>query len=81
MAMVADLRKRCGTGPIAHVGNPTSQHHFRVRPFAIDDYARLKRISRQAAWNEIKACWRRQDARAETPFGSDCDSASPLPDG
>ena len=77
MAMVAELRKRCGDGPIAHVGNPTSQHHSRVRPFAIDEYARGKRISRQAAWTEIKACWRRQDARAETVFGSDCDSAPP----
>lgn len=74
MAMVADLRKHCGSGPIAHVGNPTSLHHFRVRPFAIDDYARNKRISRQAAWKEIKACWRRQDARAGSAFGPDCDS-------
>ncbi|MDQ3039699.1 MAG: hypothetical protein M3R16_07880 [Pseudomonadota bacterium] len=75
MAMVAELRKRCGAGPITHVGNPTSLHHFRVRPFAIDEYARGKRITRQAAWTEIKACWRQQDARAGSGFGADCDSA------
>ena len=77
MAMVPELRARCGTGPIVHVGSPTSLHHFRVRPFAIDAYAKSKGMSRQAAWNEIKACWRRQDARPQTARGldRDCDDA------
>lgn len=78
MPMVADLRKRCGAGPIAHVGSPASLHHFRVRPFAIDDYARGKRISRQAAWKEIKDCWRRQDAHASAVPGPQCDVVAPL---
>jgi len=76
MAMVADLRERCGAGPITHVGKPTSLHHFRVRPFAIDAYARGKRITRHAAWTEIKACWRQQDPRAGSGFGADCDALS-----
>jgi hypothetical protein len=77
MAMVPELRARCGAGPIVHVGSPTSLHHFRVRPFAIDAYAESKGMSRQAAWNEIKACWQRQDARPQTAWSLDldCDSA------
>lgn len=73
MAMIAELRKRCGAGPIVHVGSPTSLHHFRVRPWALDAYARDRRISREAAWTEIKACWQRQDAAGEAFAGRDCD--------
>ena len=63
------LRTRCGSGPVMSVGEPTSAAYFRVRPWAIDNYATQKRISRQAAWEEIKACWARDDARmaAERP--------------
>ncbi len=65
MAMVPELRERCGQGPIMHVGSPTSLHDFRVRPFAIDEYARRRSLTRQAAWDEIKACWRRQDSHPQ----------------
>lgn len=62
MAMVAELRARCGTAPIANVGNPESAHRFPVRAWEIDDLARRKRISRQSAWELLKRCWVRNDA-------------------
>ena len=73
MAMVAELRRQCGGGPIVHVGNPESLHHFRVRPWALDEYARRRSISREQAWGEIKACWRRQDAAGQGYYGPECD--------
>jgi hypothetical protein len=57
------LRAQCGGGPIASVGAPASAHRFRVRPFAITAYARAKGMTRQQAWDEIKACWAVADAR------------------
>lgn len=71
--MVAELRRQCGGGPIVHVGNPDSLHHFRVRPWALDAYARRRGISRLQAWGEIKACWRRQDAAGGEYRGPECD--------
>lgn len=60
---VKALRARCGAGPITSVGAPDSAHRFRVRPFAISYYARAKSLTRQQAWDEIKACWAAADAR------------------
>ena len=62
---VRAIRARCGEGPIVSVGEPASAHVFRVRPWAIDEYVRVRRISRQRAWDEIRACWAEQDARPE----------------
>lgn len=84
---VRALRALCGQGPIVSVGVPESAHGFRVRPWAITAYARGKGLSRQAAWEEIKACWAREDARlaAARPGGPppapplDCDSLHPGP--
>ena len=72
-AGVRDLRRLCGSAPIEAVGMAESRHLFRVRPFAIDDYVRQRRVGRQQAWDEIKACWRRQDAGEENS-GRQCDS-------
>ena len=71
--MVAELRQRCGAAPIEAISYPQSRHNFRVRPFAIDDYVRARRITRQQAWDEIRACWARQDEGREDPHRS-CDS-------
>jgi hypothetical protein len=71
--MVAELRQRCGAAPIESISFPQSRHNFRVRPFAIDDYVRARRITRQQAWDEIRACWARQDAGRENPHRN-CDS-------
>lgn len=59
---VQAIRRHCGSGPIESVGEPESTAHFRVRPHAIAAYAEARRISLQAAWDEIKACWAEQDA-------------------
>jgi hypothetical protein len=82
-AGVRKLRARCGSGPVIAVGEPESVHAFRVRPYAVDNYASAKRISRQAAWNRIKACFAEEDARvarggpdATRPM-RECDSAYP----
>lgn len=58
------LRAACGDGPIESVGEPASAYHFRVRPWAIDDLARGRGISRQQAWDALKECWARADANA-----------------
>lgn len=71
--MVAELRQRCGNAPIEAISFPESRHNARVRPWMIDEYVRQRRISRQQAWNEIRACWARQDAGRENPH-RDCDS-------
>ena len=63
-AAVRELRARCGSDPIVSIGEPKSAYQFRVRPWAIDEYAAARRISRQQAWNEIKACWAEQDSEA-----------------
>ena len=71
--MVAELRARCGAPPVEAISFPESRRNFRVRPWAIDDYVRERRISRQQAWDEIRACWARQDAGRGNPH-RDCDS-------
>ena len=60
--MVAELRARCGDDPISHVGNPESAHAFRVRAWKIDEIARRRKISRERAWQMLKACWAKADA-------------------
>ncbi len=82
---VRALRAHCGNDPIASVGVPTSASRFRVRPWAIAEYARARGISRQQAWDEIKACWADQDAhRARARPGEmpppirQCDSVHPI---
>jgi hypothetical protein len=62
MAMVRELRQRCGNAPIDNVGNPQSAWQFRVRAWVIDELAQRRRISRQRAWELLKQCWRKADA-------------------
>jgi hypothetical protein len=71
--MVAELRQQCGQAPVEAISFPESRRNARIRPFAIDEYVRERRISRQQAWDEIRACWRRQDAGQENRHRS-CDS-------
>jgi hypothetical protein len=71
--MIAQLRQQCGAAPVEAISFPESRHNARVRPFAIDDYARERRISRQQAWDEIRSCWERQDAGHENRHRN-CDS-------
>jgi hypothetical protein len=71
--MVAQLRQQCGAAPIEALSFPESRHNGRLRPFAIDEYVRERRISRQQAWDEIRSCWKRQDAGQENRHRS-CDS-------
>lgn len=77
-AGVQQLRARCGAGPIVSVGVPQSSQQFRVRAWAIDNLARRRGISRQVAWNAMRACWSREDARdrnrtSEQAAFEDCD--------
>jgi hypothetical protein len=78
---VRAIRQHCGDGQIESVGEPESSAWFRVRPHAIASYAGHARISLQAAWDAIKACWAEQDARREQPNGApyrDCDVPGPI---
>lgn len=73
MPMVAELRARCGTAPILNFGNPESAHKFRIRAWQIDELARRKRISRERAWEMLKSCWARNDARRpDQPPSGEC---------
>jgi hypothetical protein len=60
---VQAIRRHCGGGPIASIGEPESTASFRVRPHAIAAYAEARRIPLQRAWDEIKACWADEDRR------------------
>lgn len=76
------LHARCGSGPVVNVGEPDSAYAFRVRTFAIDNYATTKGITRQAAYDRIKACFAEDDTRAAEPGAirstpRECDSAYP----
>jgi hypothetical protein len=71
--MIAELRQRCGAAPVEAISFPQSRRNARVRPFAIDECVRERRISRQQAWDEIRSCWRRQDAGEENRRRN-CDS-------
>jgi hypothetical protein len=71
--MVQDLRQRCGNAPIEAISFPESRRNARIRPWAIDAYVRHRRITRQQAWDEIRACWARQDEGRENRH-RDCDS-------
>lgn len=62
MAMVRELRQRCGDARLQNVGNPESAAQFRVQAWRIDDVAKRRSISRQRAWELLKACWRKADA-------------------
>lgn len=56
------LRAACGPGKIVDVGVPQSARGFKIRPWALASYATQRRLSRNAAWDEIVACWKMQDA-------------------
>jgi hypothetical protein len=82
---VQAIRRHCGSGPIASVGEPESAASFRVRSHAIAAYAQERRLTLQAAWDEIKACWAAQDARRASarpsdspPYTKECDSPGPI---
>jgi hypothetical protein len=71
--MVSELRQQCGAAPIKAISFPESRRNARVRPFAVDAYARQRRISRQQAWDEIRSCWARQHGGQENSYRA-CDS-------
>jgi len=84
-AGVQALHARCGSGPVVSVGEPESLLSFRVRAGAVDRYATTKRISRQAAWDRIKACFAEEDARAAQlapgAIARSLECNAPYPDG
>ena len=63
---IATLRERCGDAPLVNVGRPQSRTLFDA-PGAplVSDYARRKGLSRQAAWDEMTACFSRQYRESE----------------
>ena len=64
---IARLRAQCGDGEIMNVTEPVSNRLFGLPdPTWVSDYARAKRLSRQAAWDEIKACMAREEERDRT---------------
>lgn len=68
--MVAELRKRCGTAPLEHVGVPQSARLFHVRPWVVDAIAARRKISRAEAWRRFRACL---EQRETTGRYFDCD--------
>ena len=76
---VRALRAACGTGPVVAVGEPISAREFRVRPWEVDEVARSRGISREAAWEALKACWTRLDAARPGDDAGPCISAPPPP--
>lgn len=77
-AGVRAVKAKCGTGPIVSVGEPISERRFKVRQWAIDDLAGRRGISRQAAWEETRACLLRAErARSNAP-SEDCDDPAVL---
>lgn len=75
---VIALRKVCGDDEIVSVGVPESMLLFSAPyPAQIDEYARINRMSRRKAWQEITSCLEKYgDARfggGHTPTpGKDC---------
>lgn len=61
------LRERCGGGEVLNVRSPQSLRLFAL-PFAdwLTDYALANRLSYQAAWDAVIACYRRQEERGRT---------------
>ena len=58
-----ELRARCGSGPVAYVGNPESAAKFRARPNVVDTVVAERRVSRKRAWDILKQCWAREEKR------------------
>ncbi|WP_296677893.1 hypothetical protein [Novosphingobium sp.] len=60
---VRKLREVCGEGPIDAVGIPSSVRLFSLPyPEWVANYARVKKISYQAAWDRAIACMKRREA-------------------
>ncbi|MDR7103610.1 hypothetical protein [Croceicoccus sp. BE223] len=59
---VKTLRAACGTDAVVNVGYPTSYRLFGL-PFPewVTNYAAARKLSRQAAWDEIVACVAREE--------------------
>lgn len=64
---VKTLRKRCGEGELINIGSPQSLRHFAL-PFAdwLSDYARAKGLSYDDAWDEVIACYRKEERRGRS---------------
>ena len=58
-----ELRARCGSGPVAYVGNPESAAKFRARPNVVDTVVAERRVCRKRAWDILKQCWARGEKR------------------
>lgn len=63
-ADVKALRAACGSDPIVNVGYPSSYRLFGLPdPTWVTDYAKVRKLSRQTAWDEIVACIGREEKR------------------
>lgn len=71
---IVALHAKCGPGKRVGVGLPTSAVDMYAPWFLVDQYAKLRRIPRQAAWDKIKAC--RMDAAVRPEPVRDANSPS-----
>lgn len=56
------LREACGADPIVNVASPQSERLFALPyPLWVLDYAHTKRITYDAAWDEVVTCLERQE--------------------
>ena len=70
---VKSLRARCGEGDIANVGTPQSYRHFSLPASDwVADHANAKGLTYEAAWDEIIACYRRQERRGRQDIRERC---------
>ena len=64
---IRELRRQCGRGEIAPVGEPESYRLFSLPyPLWVKDYADTRGIGYQAAWDEVIACMKRQERAGRT---------------
>ena len=64
---IVRLRAQCGDGEIVNVTEPVSNRLFGLpAPDWVSDYANARKMSRQAAWDEIVQCIAREERRDRT---------------
>ncbi|KLE32345.1 hypothetical protein AAW00_12870 [Aurantiacibacter luteus] len=68
-AEVRALRAACGPGEIMNVRYPGSERLFALPyPLWVFDYAYSRGLTYDAAWDEVMACYKRQERRGRTGF-------------
>lgn len=68
---VRKLRRECGRGELVNVGAPEGLRLFNLPdPDWVADYARAKRLSYRAAWDEVISCMRRKERGAPEFLGA-----------